>query len=1144
MPNRAWPIFYAAFLLFCATVSSGNAQDYVGVLPEMLKPEVADKLKLSDEQREQIQDLIRQRSSAVIGLSQALREAPVSQHDELRRNFNAESERMGFAVLDAEQKAALAKYRIQWLGMLSLADDQVAKALNLADWQKQIVAEGLEKVQANRRGPSASKARSDVERAIRQEISDSQWAAWQVLAGQIEASTAGAPQPPSREPANTVAANAPVAAQPQELFADEDNATLPVDQVMVEMNFNGEPWGNVIKWLAQQADFSLQSDIIPQGSFSYRDRSRKYSIPEAMDMMNASLLNAGYVLMRQGRMLRVLDFEEDQEARGELINELADVVDDAELARRGAFEPVKHMFTLERLDPETIKAEVEQLLSIQGTVKSLPSSRQILVTDMAGNVRAVARMIDRAEESGASTVKTFPLKSINAEEVLMVARPLLGLEEESNTSDDVSIAVNTFGTTIYAKGKPDKIQILKDLITQMDVPPDENESLAGEFETPSVQRHKVVGIDMQLAYEVISQLLAGSPDVRLAQDAVAKQLVLQARKAEHELVQNTLAELAGETSDFQIIPLKRLDPQMAIAAIKKFFNLPDTPDPESGGPVIDGDLLGRQVWVKGSATQVEQIRKLIEKLDENASSNDILGDSIRLVPLTGANARATLEQVEQLWNARNRGSNPLRYIAPGHSRNDGPALPQKTFSTPTTPASRENKQEDSNNPIPQASLRDREVPAGKLTMSPQQETSPSDSSINNSETNERPGRGQSDIVIMEGPGGLIITSEDKEALAEFDNLLRLLADQAALGGSEPTVVYLRNIKAAAAKELLETIMSGTSSSSSGGGGLLGDMAGAVLGGFGGGMFGGMLGGGDDLISAGTGLASGDVTITQDPRLNALIIQAGPADMRLIEQLLTVIDQVESPFAIETRGQLRMIPVITQDVSQVLNMIKQLYGDRIEGNSSGSSGRGGGGGGGGGQPNPAELIAALRGGGSGRGGRGGASSELAEPKISISADTNTNMLIVMAQPSQIAEIEDLVALIDKAGEAEEEGFGYSSLDGIVSAQVFADSVGRILGPKAQTNTTATDTASSSNNNSSNDSSDDAATQARRAAFSEMMRARFGGGGGPGGGGAPGGGGGSPFGGGGFGGRGGGSPFGGGGFGGRGGGGDNGGGRGGR
>ncbi len=1166
----------ACALVLCGLASPTLGQDYVGVLPEILKPEVSQKLGLTEDQQARIQDLIRNRMSAAIGLGQALREAPADQHDRLRAAFNAESERLGFDLLDPEQQSVLAKYRVEWMGMLSLDDPEIAQALNLADWQQEIVDHWVGQVRTHRRGTTAVSTRTEAEQAIRKSLSESQWSAWQLAAGLIERSTAGLPEPPPRPGAEQPAETSEVAAKAQAVAQEQpDNATLPVDQVRVEMNFQGQPWSDVIKWLAAQADLSLQTDVPLPGTFTFRDRSRKYTITEAMDVMNASLLNSGYTLLRQGRMLRVIDFESDQEKSGELLNELADFVDTEELARRGQYEPVKHMFTLERLDPDTLKTEADQLRSIQGTVRSLPASRQLLVTDMAGNVRAIADMIRRAENSGASTVNIFSLKAITAEEVLSVVRPLIGLEEGVNSSEDISISTNTFGTTIFARGKTDKIQILKDLIEKMDVPPDESESTIDKVERLVLQKHKVVGIDMQLAYEVVSQLLAGSPDVKLAQDAVAKQLVLQARPSEHKLVDETLGELAGDSSDFVVIQLKRLDPTMAIAAIKKFFSLPDTPAADSGGPVIDGDLLARQVWVKGSSTQVDQIRQLIEKLEENATSTDLLGDTIRLVPLTGTSARQTLEQVEKLWQARNGGANPIRVIAPS-VESTSHLLPQKTFARPpadappvgvrrptlqqpTTlqqPAAPDARQPDTN-PAPAAAPQTRRdaqrtVPVGRMVRFPQQSPSPSPSPSDateqqvteqqvteqqvteqqaaetvsgdaarqpadaqataNSEAAEldaaeldATGDSQSaavpaaasEIIIMQGPGGLIIQSEDKQALAEFDSLLRLLADQAAMGGGEPTVVYLRHRRAEAAKELLETILSGAASSSSGsGGGLLGDMAGAVLGGFGGGMFGSMLGGsGGGAMASGSGIASGDYTITADPWLNALVIKASGADMQLIEQLLQVIDQAEGPLAIETQGRLAMIPVISQDVNQMLTLIKQLYGDRIEGNSS--SGGGGRGGGGGGQPNPAEIIAALRGGGGGGRG-GGAASKLVEPKIALSADTNTNSLVVLAQPNQIDELRQLVEDIDTAGEAEQEGFAYSSLDGVVSATVFKDSVGRILGSKAVTNVSSSSAPSSSGNQTAQSSSggdsggDDAATQARRAAFAEMMRSRFGGG----------------------------------------------------
>ena len=1106
-------------LLVCVVVlvaggvatGSARAQDIVGVLPELIKPEVAKRLQLSEDQIAKVRTLISQRMAAVVGLGQQIREAPPTERKQMQADFNAESEKLGLALLDEKQQAGAKQVRVEWLGLLSLEDDSVATSLNLADWQKATVAQWVTKVRDSRRSPLAQKTRDEAERAIRKELSESQWVAWQVQAGKIAASTAVAPMPPDKNaPAATVGTQAPTDATA--------NAELPVEAVRLEINFQGEPWDNVLKWLATQADMALQSDVIPPGSFTYRDRSRGYSVGETMDIMNASMLNTGYTLVRRGRLMKCIDLE--QPLSKELIKEFAELVKTPEeLAKRGDFEPVRYLFSLSRMDPEVAKTEIESMLSILGSVSSMASAGQIAVTDVAGNVRAIAAMVKRAEDpesARGSTIVEFPLKHITAEEILTAARPLLGLPVEQNTSPDLSLATDTFGTVIYATGKAEKLQQLRDLVKLMDTAPTEQEKSSVKAENPVVQRHRVKGGDLEIAYQVVSQLLAGLPEIRLAKDEVSKMLILQARSAEHKLVEDTLATLAGEASDFKVIQLQKLDARLAIDAIKKFFGIADTKDAGAGGPVIDGDQFARQVWVKGSASEVEQIRTFIQELEKNAEATDVFGEKVRVIPLTGRSAANTLQQAQELWKATN-GKNRIKIIEnslPGKS-----SLPQRSVEPEVKAApAAETKGKEARRAI---ILRDGELPStadaerapvGRLAsmlMKPQ-EASASDVK-KDAAADEGAG---SDIVIMQGPGGLIITSDDKAALEQFDRMMRMISEQAQLGSGEPTVIYLKHIKAAAAKELLETIMSGSSGSSSSGGSLLGDLAGGVMGG---GMFGALLGGGGGGGSStsspsSSGLASGDYTITSDPRLNALIIKASPQDMAMCEELLKIIDQVESPISIETRGQVAMIPVITQNVTDVVSMLKQLYGDRIEGAAAA-------GGGGNRQPDPQAFIEALRGGGGSRGGRGGASSELKESKISLSAEVNTNTLVVIAQPQVIKEIETLVGFFDEQGTGDgQETITVAPIPGGATGKNLGAALKRALGSKAKVNTTPAEGTPSSNaaQQPGAGGTDEEAAR-RRAEFFQRMRdgGGFGGGaagggrtGGGGFGGFPGGGGGTP------------------------------------
>ena len=1055
--------FLLCLVLVLGSFATGSlrAQDTVGFLPELIAPETAAKLQLSEEQIAKVRTLISQRMAAKVGLSQQLREAPPAERMQLQIDFNTESEKLGFEILDEKQQAGAKQVRVQWLGLLSLEDEAVATALNLADWQKASVAQWCAKVRDNRRSPQAKKIRDEAEGAIRKDLSESQWVAWQVQAGKLPASTKVTPVPPEKDAPQAVAG----AQAPTEPSA---NSTLPVADVRLEINFQGEPWDNVLKWLATQADMAFQPDVIPPGSFTYRDRSRGYTVGQTIDIMNASLLNTGYTLVRRERIMKCIDIE--QPISKELIKEFAELIKTPEeLEKRGDFEPVRYLFSVSRLDPEVAKTEIESMLSILGSVSSMASAGQLSVTDMAGNVRAIATMIKRAEDpesARGSTIQEFPLKHITAEEVLTAARPLLGLPPEQNTSPDLSLATDTFGTVIYATGKAEKIQQLRDLVKLMDTAPSEQEKVKGATENPKLERHRVKGGDLELAYQVVSQLLAGMPDVRLAKDEESKMLILQARSAEQKLVAETLAVMADEDDAFQVIQLQKLDARLAIDAIKKFFGIADTKDADASGPVIDGDQFARQVWVKGSATEVEKIRTFIQELEKNAESTDVWGEKVRVIPLTGRSAASTLQQAQDLWKATNGRKNKIKIIenaAPAKSSLQQRSMESESIDDPRIEA--EMAEEPVLAPVPTKDgkkagravyLKDRQlaakaaerVPVGRLAsmvMKPQEVKQ--DNEVKEEKVSEE-GVG-SDIVIMQGPGGLIITSDDKEALERFDRMMRMISEQTNLGSSEPTVIYLKHIKAAAAKELLETIMSGSSGSSSGGGSLLGDLAGGVMGG---GMFGALLGGGGSSSStsspSSSGLASGDYSITSDPRLNALIIKASPQDMALCEELLKVIDQVESPISIETRGQVAMIPVMNQNVSDMLSMLKTLYGDRIEGAA------GAGGGGGNRQPDPQAFIEALRGGGGGgRGGRGGASSEVKESKISLSADVNTNTLVVIAQPQVIKEIEGVVKYFDDLGEGDgEETVSVTTIPGFATAKNLGAALGRALGSKAKVNTT--------------------------------------------------------------------------------------------
>ncbi len=163
--------------------------------------------------------------------------------------------------------------------------------------------------------------------------------------------------------------------------------------------------------------------------------------------------------------------------------------------------------------------------------------------------------------------------------------------------------------------------------------------------------------------------------------------------------------------------------------------------------------------------------------------------------------------------------------------------------------------------------------------------------------------GGGDIIIQFTPAGMLIASEDQEALDAFQTLFESLAAPSALQSELPTIIWLKYIKADVAAELISSVLGGGESSIS-------SAVDSVTSGFGGGMLGllGMGGGSGDASTAKSVLTStGSVNIVPDARLNALIIQANPIDLQMIELILEKIDIQESPEDIETVAKPALIP---------------------------------------------------------------------------------------------------------------------------------------------------------------------------------------------------------------------------------------------
>jgi type II secretory pathway component GspD/PulD (secretin) len=901
-----------------------------------------------------------------------------------------------------------------------------------------------------------------------------------------------------------------------------DAETSRTSNAGLQFNFAGSDWRNVLEWFSDQANLSLQLDQVPMGTFSFADPTKTYSISESLDILNLSLMKRGYSLVRRGRLLQVIDLE--AENADKLISEIAELVTPDELDSRGKSDIVSSVFPLGAMTSQSAKEELAQLIGPWGRVVVLESARQIKVTETATKLIAIRDLL-RAAAIAETEVTEIVLQHRSADELLEIARPLLGLQPDENSNDDIRISIGPLADRIYAIGSPGKTGLLKSLIQKADAPVGSDSADGEETVLPVLRTHPISSADTTTVFDVLQTLLAGSPDARIAIDPRTKSIVARARPEIQDLIEKSIAELEGNGQDFKIFELKRLDPAQALLTINKFFGV----TAEGGeGPIVDGDPATGKLWVRGTSDQIEKVQQLISEL-ESSDSIGGMSDKVRILPYTGRSAQEALTQAKNLWPITGR-TNAIRELAPsGGSMNKdtrfGNAIPERRVFRPgdksdssgsdvpwqqrRKPAKRPLIESRDAPSVPQSigeAIEARQVPAtGYTLVSENNSITPNDDKTQQPQTSigspsSFPGSESSinvqgsDIVIQMTPAGILIASEDTEALQAFEELLRSIAAPEAITSDVPTIYWLKYAEAEMAAELVSKVLGGTESS-------LGGAIDSVASGLGGGMLGGLIGlgggGGDKDASASKSVltSSGSVSIVPDARLNALIVQANPTDLRMIEMILEKIDRADSPEDVQTKGRPALIPVVYQDAADVAKVVKEVLGDRIEGQSGQSSGNNSRGR----QPSPRDFFNALRGGGGGGGADKKAASE--PSKISIAVDAKSNSLVVVATPADYAAVRDLVQQIDESGMTAEETVMTYTLGGNMNPEVMRTALESILG--VDTETTKPDSSTgkssgkstagsangseSSRNNAGGNSADRSAAELRqRADFFRALR----------------------------------------------------------
>jgi hypothetical protein len=274
---------------------------------------------------------------------------------------------------------------------------------------------------------------------------------------------------------------------------------------------------------------------------------------------------------------------------------------------------------------------------------------------------------------------------------------------------------------------------------------------------------------------------------------------------------------------------------------------------------------------------------------------------------------------------------------------------------------------------------------------------------------KNPFSSEPEILCQLSPRGLLLQSEDAQALDRFEEHLRLVAGRGLTTPSPPIVFYLKYTRAEDALRMLSELFDGGASTREAEAGSL--VNGYVTGDTS--TFGSLLTSRDGM----TTMIVGSITIVADSRLNRLIAQGTAEDLDQIESYLKIIDKDNSITAIETYGTSQVVELTYARAPEVADAIRAAYAGRVTGGQTTT--------GAGGKPQAGTRQPQGKSDDNARSSDKQASDRKTskkepaaqaplnlEPRMTVAVHEPSNSLIITAPDQLFREVERLALLIDQ------------------------------------------------------------------------------------------------------------------------------------
>lgn len=204
-------------------------------------------------------------------------------------------------------------------------------------------------------------------------------------------------------------------------------ATPPPAAGEIRLNFQNASLADVLSYLSSAAGFIILQEGPVSGTVNVVS-SQPVTPDEAVDLLNAVLVDKGYVAIRSGRILKIVA-RQDAEKRDLPVMTGSDPV---QIPRKDNL--VTQILPVRYVEVAKLIDNLRPLLPTTATISSNDNSNAIILTDTQTDIHRIAEIIRALDTSisGISTIKVYPLKFADSKSLADLLTQLFASDSSAN----------------------------------------------------------------------------------------------------------------------------------------------------------------------------------------------------------------------------------------------------------------------------------------------------------------------------------------------------------------------------------------------------------------------------------------------------------------------------------------------------------------------------------------------------------------------------------------------------------------------------------------------------------------------------------------------------------------------------------------